>query len=230
MKTLLVLMLMVPALSTAATASPEVARLKAEIVALASTYTGQGDPDFSKQESLDVLVDKLVALAPAQPIAQRLDVLAGTWKQVWGPYDYRNNDRGVDPELGVNEIYQVVFKDGYYYNVSPLYKNGDRSKERIGLLRGEFKLDGNDDQALNVKFTRYPGVEHRPSKGGIWELAAKAEAGTLENEITIVPTWIVRLFFSGGQLQEVYTDEDLRICYGTSGKMSRSLYVMTRVR
>ena len=52
---------------------------------------------------------------------------------MWGPYDYRNEKRGVDPELGVDEIYQIVFKDGYYYNVSPNFKKGDKTKNGSGF-------------------------------------------------------------------------------------------------
>jgi hypothetical protein len=58
-----------------------------------------------------------------------------------------------------------------------------------------------------------------------------AEAGELENQITIVPRLIVRLFFGGGTLEEVYTDHDMRLVYGTSNKRNarKSLYVMTRI-
>ena len=122
----------------------------------------------------------------------RLSILAGAWKQVWGPYDYRNDDGGIDPKIGIKEIYQVVFTEGYYYNVAPYYPNGDKTKEQISLLRGEFRLHPKKPNALRVKFTNYPGVETRPAQIELWELPALAEAGRLENEITIVPTWIVR--------------------------------------
>lgn len=209
----------------------EISLVKAQIVGLAKIYEGQGDPDFSKQKRLDVLVNKLLALSPQPPISERLPLLDGVWKQVWGPYDYRNDDRGVDPNLGVKEIYQVVSRDGFYYNVSPLYKNGDKKKERIGLLRGEFKLDQNFKDVIRVKFTNYPGVNPRPKGVRIWELAEAAEAGELENKITILPSIFVKLFFGGGALREVYTDKDLRLAYGSNGKSfeRESLYVMVRV-
>lgn len=210
--------------------SPLVAHLKREILTRSGSFAGQGDPDFTRQTQLDGLVAQLVAAAPMPPVAQRLDLLDGVWKQVWGPYDYRNKKRGIDPDLGIDEIYQVVSKDGYYYNVSPLYKNGDRSRERIGLLRGEYKLDAENPNRIRVRFVRYPGVETRPADKPIWRLAAEAEAETLPDEITIVPTWVVWLFFGGGTLDEVYTDHDLRIAYSEDGRGNpRSLYVMTRV-
>ncbi|MBX9768189.1 MAG: hypothetical protein K2X47_13025 [Bdellovibrionales bacterium] len=209
----------------------EVSELKTRILALAKSFEGQGDPDFSRQNALEPLVKRLVAISPQPPVKDRLPLLYGTWKQVWGPYDYRNDDRGVDRELGIQEIYQVIFQGGYYYNVSPLYKKGDRSQERIGLLRGQFKLDKKNPNALNVRFTNYPGVRSRPASTPLWELAALAENKTLTNRITIVPTFIVKLFFGGGALLEIYTDKDLRILYGSNNSEFKNpyLYVMTKV-
>jgi len=209
----------------------QIERSKAEIVSLAQSFSGQGDPDFSRQEALEPLIEELLALSPQPPVKERLEYLYGTWKQVWGPYDYRNDDRGVDPELGTDEIYQSVFEGGYYYNVSPLYKNGDRSQVRVGLLRGEYKLDEENPNALSVRFTRYPGVRGRPDASvNLWDLAPLAEAGELEDQISIVPTWIVRLFFRGGALNEIYTDHDLRLLYGSNDRVFKkaALYVMIR--
>ena len=199
--------------------------LKQKIYTLAKAFEGKGDPDQSKQKQIEPFVKELIQLNPMPPIKDRIQILAGAWKQVWGPYEYRNDDGSVDPKLGVKEIYQVVFADGYYY------PNGDKSHEQIGLLRGEFKLDSKDANGLRVKFTRYPGVEPRPTGIDIWDLAPLAERGRLENQITIVPTWIVKTFFRGGKLEEVYTDQDTRILYGSSNKSGsrRSLYIMTRV-
>lgn len=207
------------------------ADLKKQILQLAQSYEGQGDPDQSKQKTLEPLVDELVKLNPMPPVKDRLTLLDGAWKQVWGPYEYKNDDGSIDPQIGIKEIYQVVSKDGYYYNVAPYYPDApDKNREQVGLLRGEFELDTQDANGLRVKFTNYPGVDPRP-EGNIWELAPQAEAGTLQNEITIVPTFIVKLFFGGGKLEEVYTDQDMRILYGTSNKSNarRNLYVMTRM-
>lgn len=209
----------------------EIKDLKTQIVALAQSYQGQGDPDFSKQKSLDVLVAKLLAVSPQSPVKERLPFLYGAWKQVWGPYDYRNDDRGVDPQLGVAEIYQVVFEDGYYYNVAPSYKKGRIESERIGLLRGEFKLDGEESNLLRVRFTTSTGLDSRPADLPLWDLPSLAESNELEGEVTRVPSLLVRLLFGGGALREVYTDNDLRILYGSNGSNFKNefIYVMTKV-
>lgn len=217
---------------SSANVQPEsTASLKEKILTLAKSYGGKGDPDQSKQKTFEALIEQLVKENPMPSVRERIPILAGTWKQVWGPYEYQKNDGSVDPKLGVNEIYQVVFADGYYYNVAPYYPDEDKSREQIGLLRGEFKLDAEDPIGLRVQFTNYPGVEPRPTGKNIWDLAAVAEVGQLENEITIVPTWIVKLFFGGGKLEEVYTDKEIRILYGSKGKKDsrRSLYIMSRV-
>lgn len=229
--TLIATSLLISPLSFANTKEESVDDLKSQILEMAKSFEGQGDPDQSKQNTLEPLVEKLIQANPMPPVKDRISTLAGAWKQVWGPYDYRNDAGGVDPKLGVKEIYQVVFADGFYYNVAPYYPNENINEEQIGLLRGEFKLDASDPTGLRVKFTDYPGVDPRPTGMEIWELAAIAEAGQLQNKVTIVPSWIVKFFFGGGKLEEVYTDKDMRILYGSKGKPGarRSLYVMTRM-
>lgn len=206
--------------------------LKRQILKLAKSYQGQGDPDQKKQKSFDGLVSRLIRQNPMPPVSERIPLLAGVWQQVWGPYEYRKNDGSVDPTLGVKEIYQVIFADGFYYNVAPSYPDQGSKREQIGLLRGEFELDTADRNSLVVWFTDFPGVEPRPSNLAIWRLPGLAEAGQLKNEITIVPSWVVRLFFGGGKLEEVYTDRDLRILYGKSNGVNarRSIYIMKRIR
>lgn len=213
------------------TTSAETQELKMQIVDLAQKYEGQADPDFSRQKSLEVLVDRLLESAPQKPVQERLQDLYGAWKQVWGPYNYRESDRSVDPSIGVKEIYQVVFEGGYYYNVSPAYKNGDLNNEKISFLRGEFKLSEKDELGLDVRFTNLTELKVRPESVNLWDLASEAEANTLDGEKTTLPSFLVRLFFQGGTLREVYTDHDLRILYGTNSRVFKNpyLYVMTKV-
>lgn len=223
-----------PMAEAAASRKSNVEHIKHQIVQLAESFYGQGDPDYSKQKKIEVLVGRLLTLAPQPSIKDRLNYLYGTWKQVWGPYDYRNDDRrGVDPELGIEEIYQSIFPGGYYYNISPLYRDGDHKQVRTGLLRGEYELDKTNSNRLNVHFTSYRGIEGRPPENtAIWKLAPMEESDTLDNEATIVPWLIVQLFFGSGSLDEIYTDNDLRICYGSNGNSDarKAIYVMTKVK
>ena len=93
--------------------------LKELIVTTAAKYQGLGDPDFKIQNELEPLVNKLLTLEPQTTVINRLPLIFGVWKQVWGPYEYRKNDRSVDPTLNPKEIYQIVSPEGFYYNVSP---------------------------------------------------------------------------------------------------------------
>ncbi len=208
------------------------ASVKQKILDLAQSYSGQGDPDLSKQNSFNPLIAELLRLQPQQPVSKRIDLLAGAWKQVWGPYNYRGSERIVDPELGVNEIYQVVFAGGYYYNVTPLTDQRGTSPERIALLRGEYRFDAEQSDVLQVRFTKYPGLSKRPSAPTqLFELPELVETGKLMPDINIVPTFIVKVFFGGGALKEIYTDANLRILYGSNNDSFKNpaLYVMTRV-
>ena len=204
--------------------------LKSELVSRASTYTGQGDPDFKIQNELEPFVKKMIELNPQPPVKDRLSFIYGIWKQVWGPYDYKNNDRQVDPTLGVNEIYQVIDPDGFYYNVSPNYKKGNRSQERINYLKGQFRLSATNPNGLDVKFRKFLGMSKRPVGRAIYDFVKEAEDGTLPNQVTVVPTFIVRLSFGGGTLVEVYTDETIRILYASNKSDFKRgyLYVMVR--
>jgi hypothetical protein len=204
--------------------------LKIELVQRASKYTGLGDPDFKIQNELEPLVKRILELNPQPPVKDRLPLLYGVWKQVWGPYDYQGNDRGVDPSIEPKEIYQVIDPDGFYYNVSPSYKNGDRKKERINYLKGQYRLSAKNPNGLDVKFRKFPGMKKRPDVRPIYDFVKEAEDGTLPNQITIGPTFIVRLFFGGGTLVEVYTDSNLRILYGSNDDEFKNKYLYVMVR
>ena len=149
---------------TAASAQRTTAAIKAEILSLSQSYFGQGDPDFTRQRTLDVLVAELLAVNPQPPVKERLKLLEGPWHQIWGPYEYRHDDRGIDPQITAGEIYQVVFRDGYYYNVNPI-----RGQDKIALLRGECQLVPEHADMLKVRFTNYPGNRGRPAwRCGSW--------------------------------------------------------------
>jgi hypothetical protein len=209
----------------------DIETLKTQILELARSYEGKADPDQALQKNLDLLVSELLAKSQMPPVKDRLPLIAGAWKQVWGPYDYSNDEGGIDPTLGIFEIYQVVSAQGFYYNVAPLYPGGNKTREQIGLLRGEFTLNPVEPNVLDVRFTDYPGVDPRPSDLNLWELAALAEVGQLPNAIVVVPSPLVKQFFKGGSLEEVYTDYDLRLLYGRKLPPStrKFLYVMTRM-
>jgi hypothetical protein len=206
--------------------------LKQNIVTSAKKYEGKGDPDFKIQKELEILVNQLLILSPQSNVQNRLSTLAGVWKQVWGPYEYRKNDRGVDPTLNPKEIYQVISPEGFYYNVSPNMDPKTKKEKNINYLRGQYTLSKTDPIGLDVKFIKFIGMKNRPTERAIYEYTDEAERDQLPGQITVVPQILVKLFFGGGTLREVYTDEDLRILYGSNGKEFKNqyLYIMTRAK
>jgi hypothetical protein len=203
----------------------EISILKKTIVTTADKYQGQGDPDFKIQNELEPLVKKLLELSPQVEVSNRLPLLFGVWKQVWGPYEYRKNDRSVDPTLNAKEIYQVISPEGYYYNVSPNMDPKSKSEKNINYLKGEYKLSSKDPIGLDVKFVKFIGMKNRPTEKPIYKYADEAERDQLPTQITVVPKPIVKIFFGGGTLREIYTDGSLRILYGSNNKEFKNQYL-----
>ncbi len=234
MKSLIVVLLTM-SFSAFAGMAPEklktVESVKTELVKVASQYIGQGDPDFKIQNELMPYVERLLELAPQEPIKNRLDLLAGAWQQVWGPYEYRKNDRSVDPTTDVNNIYQVVFPDGYYYNVTNNLNRFSKDIRKVTLLRGEFNVNGGDD--LKVQFNKLTSIKKLPENLRHVDLPALSESNELAGEKTDLSSELVKRFFKGGILSEVYTDADLRITIGQSDDengVQGYLYVLKRVK
>jgi len=215
--------------------SDNVEDLKKQILELAESYEEaaflyqEGDEDLKKQKSLEPLVNELIGLKPQVPVRERLDLVTGVWRQVWGPYNYQTAERIVPNGTYVKEIYQTVFKEGYYYNVSPSAFFG--RFEYVPLLRGEFDFSETNPNGLDVQFTGFRFNRVRPNDIPIWELAALAEASNLPQPFfNVVPDFIVRRF-EGGTLDEIYTDETMRILYGRNDGNFKIpfIYIMEKV-
>ena len=207
------------------------AAAKADVLALARRLVGRGDPDGSLQRRLDPLVARLLEAAPQPPVRERLGLLAGAWRQVWGPYDYRRPEsRGVDPRTDPDHIFQVVAPGGHYWNVAPRDVREGGSPRRIVLLRGVWRVAPEARDVLAVRFTRLVRARTEAALSQIWRLAPMAEARA-PGFVPVVPGVVVRTFFPGGGLREAYTDRTLRIAYGAYSVTDRRrefAYVMER--
>ncbi len=232
MKPLIMTFALIFSANTFANYYEEINVLKKSIVTTAEKYQGQGDPDFKIQKELEPLVNKLLTLKPQSKVTDRLPLLYGVWKQVWGPYEYRKSDRSVDPTLNAKEIYQVISPEGFYYNVSPNMDAKTKKEKNINYLKGQYALSKTDSVGLDVKFVKFIGMKNRPVEKAIYNYVDEAERDQLPTQITVVPKPIVKIFFGGGTLREVYTDESLRILYGSNGKEFKNqyLYIMTKAK
>lgn len=232
MKLILLTVCVLFSIQISASVDEEVKLLKEVIVKTAEKYQGEGDPDFKIQRELEPFVEKLLTLAPQSKVVDRLPLLFGVWTQVWGPYEYRKSDRSVDPTINPKEIYQVISPEGFYYNVSPNMNPKSKAEKNINYLKGRYVISKQDPNGLDVKFVKFIGMKNRPTEKPIYQYVDEAERNQLPSQITIVPRPIVKLFFGGGTLREIYTDEDLRILYGSNNKEFKNqyLYIMTRVK
>ena len=190
MKLSLILITAIFSLPTFASVGDEINLLKQMIIKTAQKYQGQGDPDFKIQKELEPMVNKLLALEPQANIIDRLPLLYGVWKQVWGPYEYGDNDRGVDPTLNPKEIYQVVSPEGFYYNVSPSMIAGTQREKNISYLKGEYVLSKKNINSLDVKFVKFIGMKNRPTEKPIYQY---------------IDDWLVKFNAKGERVRPLHT-------------------------
>jgi hypothetical protein len=204
--------------ATVSIETSEVTKLKAAILSNAKSFRGKCDADDNLPEFrkiLDPLVDRLVEITPKQTEAEKLPRVAGSWEQIWA------DQAGGAPDtcISAKDIYQVVFKEGYYWNIS---KNITAKGQSLGLLRGTYQVL---PELLRIEFTGLAFSPTYPSPGtDLTRLATRAES----REFTALP----KVFPVGlkGDLANVYVDRFLRIVRGKSdGDNERtSLFVLIR--
>lgn len=203
------------------------ADVKTDILKMAESFKGQGDADRSRQNRLEPLVQELLRLEPQVSVRERTTSLVGAWKQVFGPYSF-NRNRSADSFLDADHIYQVIFPGGYYYNVA---RNQALGVTITALFRGHYVVENNE--YLKAQFNRISFIFGSPlNDSGYVELAIKSEQKKLANEYQIPKFLTANILASKGSLKEVYTDQDLRIMFGSTdnGVMKDYIYIMKRVK
>ncbi|QLY26628.1 PAP/fibrillin family protein [Bdellovibrio sp. KM01] len=196
-----------------------VTELKQQILEISHAAQGEYDGDDNSAEvraQLDPLVTELVSLVPARTETEKLPQVVGSWQQVWS-----DGPGGGVPGAGAlaNAVFQVVFPDGYYWNVA---KNKFAGIEAMGFLRGKFAID---TDKLNIEFTKSVGSPKWVAAGTeSYLLAMRAEVGTYDKIPTPGPIG------KKGFLANTYVDEDIRICTGGGDDFGTGtyLYVLER--
>lgn len=199
----------------------EVERIKNEIMNLAKSFTGQVDPDGSKQSRLEDKIEELKSYIPNLSMEERAENAIGAYRQVWGPYAFDGSDsvpRGMD----VNNIYQVIDANGFYYNFAK-YKFGPvRSRT---FLRGNFEVTSD---RIEVEFDQ-TGIILGERQTPMPLLVSKLE----NREVRAIrfPDFLPPVGISGA-LIEIYADEDIRLNYGVIGDdiQDPALFVMERFK
>ncbi len=188
------------ALSTAA----RIEGLKCRIRSIALANTTRDDNVADVEAELLPLVNELASLEPPRTETETVQKLEGVWRSLW------NNLRFDPPNIKVDETraYQVVTKDGYYYNLSNSTAFG--FVKTVGVLRGAYASDGNG--GFDIEFTAN-GFRLGELRGDLFALAQGIEARTvpvlyLPGRVPNGPVGV------RAGLTTIYVDDDLRIAGG----------------
>ena len=181
-------------------------------------YNAQGvydsdDNDPAVRAKLDPLVDELVSLVPKRTEAEKLPDVLGVWYQVWSDGPGAPKGQGALAD----SIYQVVFPEGYYWNIG---RDQFGQTKSMGFLRGKFTVA---DDALQIEFTKAVTNPEWLFSSPI-SLAMKAELGVFNDS----PPGTAPIG-KKGFLQNVYVDEYIRICRGGGDEFGGTyLYILER--
>ena len=141
------------------------ATLEIQIFEIANANTLRTDNLASVHNQLQPLVDELIKLAPRRTETQKLPEVVGSWKNVW-------SDLNISPNTNLSQVYQVVFADGFYYNIS---RERSAEGDRTSFLRGAF-ADNTD--YLDIQFTRQFFITGwLPSGTNLVKIGTDAESG-----------------------------------------------------
>ncbi len=203
--------------SVAQASDERIRELKTEILTLAQKFEGKTDVDGKLQAQIEEKVQDLERLIPALSMEERAAKIIGPWRQIFGPYS-TTGDGTIPAGSRTDHIYQVVMPDGVFYNVALFERAGIKT---VFLLKGNYTIT---PQAIDGIFVRNSVLLRNVPEKNFADLAAKLEA----NELSVVhlPRWLPPVGL-GGQLLEVYADQEIRILRGLTAQFSRpALYIM----
>lgn len=198
-----------------------IADLKNEIMNLARTYEGRTDQDGKLQNELEQKVQDLEKVLPYLTMQEKAQKIGGAWRQVFGPYSPKG-DGTIPVGTSTANIYQIIFPQGIFYNValSRLAKF-----KAVILLKGKYQVT---DEAIEAVFTRNSILLRGIPDNRLYELAQKLEAGEISPYH--LPSRLKPVGL-GGQLLEVYADDEVRILRGKTESFVRpALYIMEKAK
>ncbi len=177
-----------------------VEQLKKRIVAIAKANQSRLDNLPAVEAELRPLIQLLVRLTPKRTLPETAALLEGPW------YNWWTNQSFARSPVNLARIFQVVNKNGHYYNISEgSIPNGPTI---IGALRGAYAQvpDG-----FAIRFTKngfIPGALVGKTSADIAKLAVDFESGATPINQVPGPIGIT------GKLGTLYVDETLRIVSG----------------
>lgn len=203
-------------------ADTRVQQLKQQILQLTLTNEAKTTNVKRVRKALDPLIADLTSLVPARTEQEKLVQVVGAWQQVWT--DGIEIFQGPKPgQYDLSSIFQVVFPNGYYYNIGRYQRPGI---DWTVFLRGAFTVQ---PQALSVSFTKYVyGNGWLFTGSDVILQALRAEAGAFDAQNFNPPPEGNPIGLPQLPLANVYVDNDFRILQAGSGQMS-SIFVLVRV-
>jgi hypothetical protein len=208
-------------MSQAFAIDPRISELKSEIMALSKASQGKPDLDGKLQEAIEVKVQDLEKVIPFLTMEEKALKIAGPWRQVFGPYS-ANGDGTIPFGSRTDKIYQIIFPNGFFYNVALFEKAG---LKLAFLLKGKYVVTS---EAIEGTFVRNSIVSRKLDENQLHTLPSRLEEGSVS--ATHLPTRLPPVGL-GGQLLEVYSDKDVRILRGKTPQFTRpALYIMERVQ
>jgi hypothetical protein len=196
--------------------SRQISNLKKEIISISKRATArirlQNEFNPETRKKLDPLVKKLVSLAPPKSPEEQLVASVGAWQNLWSDLPFTTSVAA--------QIYQVVFADGYYYNIS---KFETESGSFTSFLRGEYRLRATDFEIIFTKAVKNPGFY--PKNTDLYRLAMLAELGIFDEQIDERNQGGLN---RAGTLTTLYIDKDIRIVGGEleENGVTDSLFVL----
>ena len=198
---------------------PDAATLKKAILKVAQRAQGECDDqdnDPRVRQVLDSLTQRLVALTPERSETEKLPQVLGVWQQIWSDAPFTSIPGAC---FDADEIYQVVFEDGFYYNIAEVTFPGQTS---VGFTRGEYAAR---DSFLSVRFTNsisvFGVIEDFPD---LTDASLRVESGEITPDFTR-PT-----ADEDFMLVNVYVDDQLRVVADNPQlSEAESIFVLERV-
>ena len=198
---------------------PNAATLKKAILKVSQRAQGECDDQDNNprvRQVLDSLTKRLVALTPPRSETEKLPQVLGVWKQIWSDAPFTSIPGAC---FAADEIYQVVFADGFYYNIAEVTFPGQTS---VSFTRGAYVAQ---DSSLSIRFTRsisvFGVIEDFPD---LTEASLQVENGEITPDFTR-PTADEDL-----TLVNVYVDDQLRVVADNQQiSEAESIFVLERV-
>lgn len=200
--------------------SETIIQLRTEILEEAEalrTPCDDADNTAQNRASLSAKIDELVALVPKRVESEKAAEILGAWLQVWSDNPFTEVDNIC---FDTDRIYQIVYADNFFYNISEVTAFGQKSSY---FIRGQYEAG---DDFLPVEFKdAYFSFDTLAIGTDLVQLGLDAEAGNVVRA-PLPPTPVIGLT---GQLGNIYVDEELRIITnGSSAAESSDIYVMRR--